>query len=70
LRGASDFEVELELNWTWQRPARRAVERDDEAIERWVKQRWPADKKRARRQNTLIVFDCVPSWTSTLRWTC
>jgi hypothetical protein len=45
LRGASDFEVELELNWTWQRPARRAVERDDEAIERCVKQRWPQIKK-------------------------
>jgi len=34
-----------QLNWTWQRPARRAVERDDEAIERWVKQRWPQIKK-------------------------
>jgi transposase len=29
------------LGWTWQRPARRAVERHDEAIEQWVKQRWP-----------------------------
>jgi len=26
-----------QLGWTWQRPARRAVERNDEAIERWVK---------------------------------
>jgi len=34
-----------QLGWTWQRPARRAVERDDEAIERWVKQRWPQLKK-------------------------
>jgi len=30
-----------QLGWTWQRPARRAVERDEEAIERWVKRRWP-----------------------------
>jgi transposase len=34
-----------QLGWTWQRPARRAVERDDEAIARWVKQRWPQIKK-------------------------
>ncbi len=34
-----------QLGWTWQRPARRAVERDDEAIERWVNRRWPQVKK-------------------------
>src|SRR6266498_211869 len=34
------------LNWTWQRPARRANERNDEAIQRWVKTRWPQLKKR------------------------
>jgi transposase len=34
-----------QLNWTWQRPARRAVERDEEAIEQWVEQRWPQLKK-------------------------
>jgi transposase len=34
-----------QLNWTWQRPARRAVERNDEAVEHWVKQRWPQLKK-------------------------
>jgi transposase len=33
------------LGWSWQRPARRAVERNDEAIERWIKQRWPQLKK-------------------------
>lgn len=33
------------LNWTRQRPARRAVERNDEAIEQWVKKRWPQLKK-------------------------
>jgi transposase len=33
------------LGWSHQRPARRAVERDDEAIEAWVKQRWPKVKK-------------------------
>ena len=34
-----------QLGWSWQRPARRAVERNDEAIHRWVKQRWPQLKK-------------------------
>ena len=34
-----------QLGWTSQRPARRAVERDDEAIARWKEQRWPNVKK-------------------------
>lgn len=34
-----------QLDWTWQRPARRAVERNDEAVEEWVKKRWPQLKK-------------------------
>ena len=34
-----------QLGWSRQRPARRAVERDEEAIEVWVKQRWPKIKK-------------------------
>jgi hypothetical protein len=28
-----------ELGWGWQRPARRATERNDEAIQQWVKKR-------------------------------
>ena len=34
-----------QLDWTWQRPARRAVERNDEAVEQWVRKRWPQLKK-------------------------
>jgi transposase len=34
-----------QLSWTWQRPARRATERNDEAIANWIKHRWPAVKK-------------------------
>jgi len=34
-----------QLGWTWQRPARRATERNDEAIYRWEKKRWPQLKK-------------------------
>jgi transposase len=33
------------LRWSCQRPARRAVERDDEAVAHWVKSTWPAIKK-------------------------
>jgi transposase len=29
------------LGWSVQRPVRRAAERDQAAIDRWVKERWP-----------------------------
>jgi transposase len=32
------------LGWTRQRPARRALERDDEAVVRWVQEQWPRIK--------------------------
>jgi transposase len=34
------------LGWTRQRPARRALERDDEAIATWVATQWPRIQKR------------------------
>jgi transposase len=33
------------LGWSVQRPKRRAAERDQVAIDRWVKKRWPAIKQ-------------------------
>jgi transposase len=39
-----------ELGWSCQRPARRALERDEEKIERWKKQRWPKLKKKPARR--------------------
>ena len=33
------------LHWSRQRPARRAVERDEEAIARWVAEDWPRVKE-------------------------
>lgn len=33
------------LGWSRQRPARRAVERDEEAIARWVRKDWPRIKR-------------------------
>ena len=34
-----------QLRWSWQRPARKAVERNDAAIQQWVEQRWPQLEK-------------------------
>jgi transposase len=34
------------LGWTPQRPTRRAWERDEEGIQRWIKQDWPRIKKK------------------------
>jgi transposase len=33
------------MGWSLQRPARRAIERDEAAIDRWVRERWPRVKK-------------------------
>lgn len=37
-----------ELGWSCQRPAKRALERDEEKIERWKKKHWPELKKKPR----------------------
>lgn len=34
------------LGWSPQRPQRRAIERDEKEIQRWVKQEWPLIKKK------------------------
>ena len=34
------------LGWTPQRPTRRALERDEEGIQRWIKRQWPRIKKK------------------------
>lgn len=33
------------LKWSWQKPERRATQRDQRAIERWKNQSWPRIKK-------------------------
>ena len=33
------------LSWTLQRPTRKALERDEKAIQRWVSEEWPRVKK-------------------------
>lgn len=34
------------LEWTWQKPERRAIERKEEAIAKWKRADWPHIKKR------------------------
>jgi transposase len=38
------------LGWSCQRPAKRALERDEEQIRVWKQKRWPALKKTPKRQ--------------------
>jgi transposase len=44
------------LGWSVQRPVRRAAERDQAAIDRWVKERWPVIKQTPN--------DAEPAWSS------
>jgi transposase len=44
------------LGWTPQVPLTRAIQRDEEAIERWAAEDWPALKRRARREGRTLVF--------------
>jgi transposase len=45
-----------ELGWTPQVPIRRAIQRDEEAIERWREEVWPELRRRARRERRALVF--------------
>jgi transposase len=42
------WKILRQLGWSCQRPAGRALERDEQAIQRWKKARWPALKKRPK----------------------
>jgi Winged helix-turn helix len=44
------------MGWRLQRPTRRAVERDEQAIARWVAEDWPRIRANARRRRAVIVF--------------
>lgn len=37
------------FRWSCQVPERRAIQRDDEAIEHWKRYEWPAIKKKGRK---------------------
>jgi transposase len=44
------------LGWSVQRPVRRATERDQAAIDRWVAKDWPRIKQNADRRGACLVF--------------
>src|SRR3954467_4448993 len=44
------------LGWTPQVPITRAIQRDEEAIERWRVESWPTRKEKARRERRALVF--------------
>lgn len=45
-----------ELGWTPQVPITRAIQRDEEAIERWRRDVWPDLVRRAKRERRSLVF--------------
>jgi transposase len=47
------------LGWSVQRPVRRAAERDQDGIDRWVKERWPRILQTPN--------DAEPAWSSSTR---
>ncbi len=46
-----------ELRWTPQVPIRRAIQRDEQAIQRWREEVWPDLQRRACRQRRVLVFE-------------
>ncbi len=44
------------LGWSYQKPERRALQRDEKAIQQWKRKQWPRIKKNAARLGAHIVF--------------
>lgn len=40
----------VRCGWSPQKPRKQAIQRDEEAIQRWREERWPSIKKRPRRR--------------------
>jgi transposase len=45
------------LHWTPQQPIKRAIQRDDEAIQLWRDETWPELRRRARRERRALIFE-------------
>jgi transposase len=45
------------LGWTPQQPIKRAIQRDEAAIDRWRDEAWPELLRRARRERRALVFE-------------
>jgi transposase len=50
------WRILVALGFSCQRPSSRALERNEGAIRRWKRSRWPVLKKNAAKQGRLIVF--------------
>ena len=46
-----------ELGWTPQQPIKRAIQRDEAAIQRWRDATWPELRRRAHRERRALVFE-------------
>jgi transposase len=46
-----------QLRWTPQMPIRRAIQRDEQAIERWRVEVWPGLLRQTRRERRTLVFE-------------
>jgi len=46
-----------QMGWSCQKPARRALERDEQAIRVWKQRRWPAIKKARWPRRTIVFLD-------------
>jgi transposase len=44
------WKILRQLNWSVQRPAGRALERDEAGIQRWKNERWPEIKKKRKQK--------------------
>jgi len=47
------WKILRQLNWSPQRPAGRALERNEEAIDHWKRETWPAIKKKRQKKGAL-----------------
>jgi transposase len=45
-----------DLGWTPQAPITRAIQRDEDAIERWRREVWPALRQRAKKERRALIF--------------
>jgi hypothetical protein len=46
-----------ELRWTPQVPIKRAIQRDEQAIQRWRVEVWPELLRRAKRERRVLIFE-------------
>lgn len=46
-----------ELRWTPQVPIQRAIQRDEQAIQRWRSETWPELQRKASREHRVLIFE-------------